>query len=123
MISALDKRWLPKVVLHKFEPFSILQGEEENTTFLFKNMLFLDGLDYLLNCNYHQFWCTILFEPTVAIALRSFLLNPILPFQVKYLEGEYLQLYETVFTKYLLVYEKLLTFKQSEVSIIRQYYQ
>lgn len=119
IIPALDKRWLPKVSLHRFEPPSVpLQSDED---FICKNMLFIESLDYLLICNYHQFWCTILFEPLVVPSLQSFLLTPVLPFECKYLEGECLEVYNVVLNKFLLVYERLLTFKQSRVSLGLKY--
>ncbi|XP_050308119.1 activating signal cointegrator 1 complex subunit 2 [Anthonomus grandis grandis] len=114
IIPALDKRWLPKGSLSQWVPFSIHQKDEENVTFLAKNIVYLQGLEYLLNCDFHQFWCLVLYEPSVTVSLRSFLLNPVLPFQFKYLERDNLQLFKAVFNKFLLVYEKLITFKKSE---------
>lgn len=120
VIPALDKRWLPKRTFHKFVPFCMPQ-DGENTAFLAENTLFIDSLEYLLTCDYHHFWCCILFEESATTAIRSFLLKPVLPFEVNYLEGEYMEVYKTVFNKFLLVYKKLLTFKQSEVCIIQSY--
>lgn len=80
-------------------------------------MLFIDSLDYLLKCNYHQFWCTILFEPTAAVVLRSFILHPVPWYQTVYLEDEYADVYKTVFNKFLSVYKRLLTFKASQVRL------
>lgn len=79
--------------------------------------MFMESLEYLLKCNYHQFWCTVLFEPTAVLALRSFILNPIPPYEAKYLDGEYQNLYKTIYNLFQLVYERLITFKASEVSL------
>ncbi|XP_060522407.1 activating signal cointegrator 1 complex subunit 2 [Cylas formicarius] len=122
VIPALDKRWLPRCVFHNYEPYSFTASKEENLTFLTRNVLFLDSISYLLNCNFHQFWCTILFEPSAVIALRSFLLSPISPYQVRYLEDEYLEVYKAIFENFLLVYEKLVNFKWSEHEYIPEPY-
>ncbi|CAG9773525.1 unnamed protein product [Ceutorhynchus assimilis] len=116
IIPALDRKLLPPTFLHRFEPFSIIQAEEEEerVNFITKNIQYLEGLEFLLNCNFHQFWCTILNEPSAVVALRSFLLEPILPYQFTYLVDECLEVYMAVLTTFLLVYEKLLTFKKSE---------
>lgn len=102
-----------------FEPYIFSLSKEENVDFLTKNMAFFDSLEYLLKCNYHQFWCTIFFEPSAAVSLRSFILNPIPPYQMIHLEEEYANLYHSVFRMFLLVYQRLITFKVSEVSIFR----
>ncbi|ERL91004.1 hypothetical protein D910_08346 [Dendroctonus ponderosae] len=120
IIPALDKRWLLKLSFHKFAPVCIPQQDGENTAFLAENTLFIDSLDYLLTCDYHHFWCCILFEESATTAIRSFLLKPVLPFEANYLEGEYMEVYKTVFNKFLLVYKKLLTFKQSETEYMSQ---
>lgn len=77
-------------------------------------MLFLKTLEYLLCCNYHQFWCLVLFEPEVRLSLHSFILNPILPHQVQDLDTEQLPVYITVLTQFLYVYQRLLTFHESD---------
>lgn len=118
IIPALDRRWLSKGTLPKFQTYFFSEDNEENISFLLKNVSYCEGLDYLLNCSYHQFWCVIFFEPSASIALRSFLLNPIIPFQVEYLDDSYLDLYKTIYNKFLLVYEKLLTFTQSEIEFM-----
>ncbi|XP_030764124.1 activating signal cointegrator 1 complex subunit 2 [Sitophilus oryzae] len=112
---ALDKKWLPKVHFSNYQPYSFANDTEDYECYIEKNLLFLEVLEYLLNCNYHQFWCTILFEPLATVSLRSFLLSPILPFQTSYLDSEYLEIYKAIYTKFILVYRKLLLFKQNEV--------
>uniref|UniRef100_A0A6P7F821 Activating signal cointegrator 1 complex subunit 2 n=1 Tax=Diabrotica virgifera virgifera TaxID=50390 RepID=A0A6P7F821_DIAVI len=115
IIPALDKRWLPKVILYNYEPYVCTQSEEENISFITNNVHFIDSLQYLLKCNFHQFWCTIFFEPSAAVSLRSFILNPVTSHQLAYLEHEYAEVYKTVFKTFLLVYRRLVTFKVSEV--------
>ncbi|CAH0564260.1 unnamed protein product [Brassicogethes aeneus] len=122
IIPALDKRWLPKCVLYPFEPYVFTLPPEENKTFLSSNLLYSRSLDYLLKCNYHQFWCTILYEPTAAICLRSFILNPISNFQCSYLEGDDLLLFREILDKYLLVYQRLLNFKATETEYMPSEY-
>ncbi|XP_072393970.1 activating signal cointegrator 1 complex subunit 2 [Diabrotica undecimpunctata] len=114
IIPALDKRWLPKVILYNYEPYVFTESEEENIGFITNNVHFIDSLQYLLKCNFHQFWCTILFEPSAAVSLRSFILNPVTSHQLAYLENEYADVYKTVFKTFLLVYRRLVTFKVSE---------
>ncbi|CAH1966346.1 unnamed protein product [Acanthoscelides obtectus] len=118
ILPALDKRWLPKCILYKFEPYIFTLSKEENSSFISDNTLFIGALEYLLNCNFHQFWCTILFEPTAVVSLRSFLLNPVLPHQSKYLKGEFSDINKTIFSLFLLVYERLTTFKVSETEFM-----
>ncbi|XP_066137597.1 activating signal cointegrator 1 complex subunit 2 isoform X2 [Euwallacea fornicatus] len=118
VIPALDKRWLPKVAFFNFEPLSLLHWEQANASFVVKNTLYIDSLDYLLKCDFHQFWCTVLFETSAVAAIQSLLLNPILPFESKYLQGEYLEVYRSVYNKFLLVYDKLLDFNKSEIEFM-----
>ncbi|KAJ8959098.1 hypothetical protein NQ318_022355 [Aromia moschata] len=122
IIPALDKKWLPKCVLYRFEPYIFTLSQEENATFLGNNLQFIESLDHLLKCNYHQFWCTILYEPSAVLALRSFILNPIPWYQARYLENEYADVYKTVFNKFLLVYERLLTFRKSPSEYMEEGY-
>ncbi|XP_066261106.1 activating signal cointegrator 1 complex subunit 2-like [Euwallacea similis] len=118
VIPALDKRWLPKVVFFNFEPLSLPHWEQANANFVVKNTLYIDSLNYLLKCDFHQFWCTVLFETSLTSAIQSLLLNPVLPFESKYLDGEYLEVYKSVFNKFLLVYDKLLDFNKSEIEFM-----
>ncbi|KAL1494944.1 hypothetical protein ABEB36_010445 [Hypothenemus hampei] len=126
VIPALDKRWLPKTAFGVFEPLSIIKNDQddddddddEDKNFLMKNSAFLEGLDHLLNYDFHQFWCTILFEPSATAALHSFLLNPILPFHIKWVKGECRTMSNAILSKFLLVYKRLLTFYKSEVEFM-----
>ncbi|XP_056634151.1 activating signal cointegrator 1 complex subunit 2 [Diorhabda sublineata] len=122
IIPALDKRWLPKIILYKFQPYIFTFPKEEDISFLANNLLYIDSLDYFLKCNFHQFWCTILFEPSAAVSLRSFILNPILPYQVAYLEDEYAKVYSTVFEKFLQVYKRLIQFRASQDEYLSEEY-
>ncbi|CAG9812776.1 unnamed protein product [Phaedon cochleariae] len=118
IIPALDKRWLPKCILHTFEPYTFTLSQEENKSFITKNLMFMESLEFLLTCDFHQFWCTILFEPSAAVSLRKFILNPIPHYQTEYLEDEYFDIYKTVFNMFILVYERLITFWVSEKEYI-----
>ncbi|KAJ8916873.1 hypothetical protein NQ315_005880 [Exocentrus adspersus] len=114
IIPALDKRWITKNIFHKYEQYVFTLKQEENISFITNNTLFIDSLDFFLTCNYHQFWCTILFQPSAVICLRSFILHPIPWYQTVYLEDEYADVYNTVFNKFLCVYKRLITFKESQ---------
>lgn len=109
-----DEKWLPKCVLFKYEPYSFTE-KEENQAFITNNLLFIESLEYLLKCNFHQFWCTILFEPTAVVSLRSFMLNPLPPYQARYIDDECAEIYKKIFNMFPLVYERLCTFKCSQV--------
>ncbi|XP_074032009.1 activating signal cointegrator 1 complex subunit 2 [Leptinotarsa decemlineata] len=122
IIPALDKRWLPKCILYKFEPYVFNLSEDENMAFITKNLLFIESLEFLLECDFHQFWCTILFETSAAVSLRSFILNPIPYYQSRYLKGEYAEIYKTVFNRFLHVYKRLLNFRASEVEYMPENY-
>lgn len=123
LLSLQDIRWLPKCILYQFEPYSFNLSKEENVSFVTRNTLFVEGLEYLVKCDFHQFWCTILFEPSATLALRSFVLNPVPPYEAKYLEDEHATIYKRIFHIYPLVFERLITFRASEVSSnIFQYY-
>lgn len=118
IIPALDKKWLPKTYFYKYKPYSLGSDLEANGSIQANNLLFLQCLDFLLDCSYHQFWCTILFEPSAPISLRSFLLNTISPFQIKYLNDTNSKTFKAIYEKFHLVYERLLLLKESEVLTI-----
>lgn len=122
IIPALHKRWLPKIILYNFQPYAFTFPTEDDMVFITDNLMYIDCLDYLLKCNFHQFWCTILFEPSAAVSLRSFILNPILPHQMAYLEDDYAKVYIAVFNKFLLVYQRLIQFKASEDEYLSEEY-
>lgn len=106
-----------KNILHNFEPYFFTSSKEDNQAFILNNLAYLDSLEFLLQCDFHQFWCTVLYEPSCAVSLRSFFLHPIPPYQVPYLEDEYAEIYNRIYNLYLLVYTRLITFKESEVNL------
>ncbi|KAG5888952.1 hypothetical protein JTB14_012211 [Gonioctena quinquepunctata] len=55
IIPALDRRWLPKCILHKFEPYTFTLSPEENIAFITNNVLFIDTLEYLLKLFGNEF--------------------------------------------------------------------
>ncbi|CAG9859128.1 unnamed protein product [Phyllotreta striolata] len=122
IIPALDQRWLPKLVLYPFEPYNFASPDEENSNFIVKNVDFSDTLDYFSKCDFHQFWCSVIFENSSAVSLRSFLLNPIFPYQMKHLNGEFSDLYRVILEKFLLVYKRLIKFDFSETENIPEKY-
>lgn len=83
--------------------------------FVESNVLFIETLQDLLDCDYHQFWCHVLFEPKICTVLANFVLNPVHWYERHNLEDVYLQVYNVVFEKVLKVYERLLRFKETEV--------
>ncbi|XP_044253366.1 activating signal cointegrator 1 complex subunit 2 [Tribolium madens] len=115
VIPALSKCWLPESQqYYKYQPYNFTLSKKENSSYLISNRLFLQTLHYLLSCNYHQFWCLVLYEPKVAVCLHSFLLNPILPHQIKNLDDETCTVYLAVFSQFRRVYQRLTTFQETE---------
>ncbi|EFA08000.1 activating signal cointegrator 1 complex subunit 2 [Tribolium castaneum] len=115
IIPALSKFWLPESQQYfKYQPYNFALSKDENSSYLANNRHFLQTLHYLLSCNYHQFWCLVLYEPKVAISLHSFLLSPVLPHQIKNLDDETCTLYLAVFSQFHRVYQRLTTFQETE---------
>jgi activating signal cointegrator complex subunit 2 len=115
VLPALSKCWLPESQqFFKYQPYNFTLSAEKNSSFIKNNQLFLKTLHYLLSCNYHQFWCLVLFEPKIAICLHSFLLNPIVPYQIKNLDEEAATVYLQVFSQLRRVYQRLTTFQETE---------
>lgn len=117
-LPSQSKCWLPESQqFFKYQPYNFTLSAEKNSSFIKNNQLFLKTLHYLLSCNYHQFWCLVLFEPKIAICLHSFLLNPIVPYQIKNLDEEAASVYLQVFSQLRRVYQRLTTFQETEVDL------
>lgn len=57
----------------------------------------------------------MIFEPHFKTILRSYLFNPVQMYELKYLEGEYLALYDDSYNKVAMIYLRMLTCKESNV--------
>ncbi|GJQ72174.1 hypothetical protein Trydic_g3266 [Trypoxylus dichotomus] len=115
---ALHYCWIQKEhSYYKYQPYYSEVAKEENELFSSSNTLFLENLQFLLHCNYHQFWNYIVFEPRIKTILRSFLFNPVQMYELKYL-GEYLKLYNDIYNKVAAIYLRILTYKESNVEFM-----
>lgn len=85
-----------------------------------KNKLFLESLKYILERSYHQFWVLLLFEPKVRKILASFLENPLAWYETKHLDKENLILYSEICDCAAKVYNKMLTFRQSDTEYMSE---
>ncbi|XP_022916248.2 activating signal cointegrator 1 complex subunit 2 [Onthophagus taurus] len=120
-IAALDEKWIQKEhSYHEYQPYYSEVSPEENSLFLTKNKLFLDNLTFLLQCNYHQFWNYMVYEPRIKSILHGFLENPVNWYEIKHLQGEYLKLYNQIYEKVANVYLRLLTFKESDHEYMKE---
>lgn len=112
-----DKCWLsPEKRFVKFHPFYPQFSDKENEEFLKRNLEFLESIDFLTKCTYHQFWCYIMCEPRVSVIIKSFLEHSVSPYAVVCLNEEFLQLYNKIYSSICCIYERLLHFNVSSVS-------
>lgn len=77
--------------------------------------MFLENLQFILNCTYHQFWCYFVFELRIVNMLDSFITNPISMQELKLLNKNYLSFYENLHECVAKIVMRLLTFKESKV--------
>ncbi|KAF2897338.1 hypothetical protein ILUMI_08833 [Ignelater luminosus] len=111
---ALDKCWLsPEKRFVKFHPFYPQFSNKENEEFLRRNLEFLESIDFLTKCTYHQFWCYVMCEPRVSVIIKSFLEHSVSPYAAIYLNEEFLQLYNKIYSTVCCIYERLLHFNVS----------
>ncbi|KRT81935.1 hypothetical protein AMK59_5834 [Oryctes borbonicus] len=117
---ALHSDWIQKEhSYHKYQPYYSEVAEEENELYASSNKLFLENLQFLLQCSYHQFWNYIIFEPRIKMILRSFIFNPVHMYELKYL-GKHLELYNDIYTDIATIYSRILTCKESNVEFMSE---
>ncbi|KAI4456742.1 hypothetical protein MML48_8g00002497 [Holotrichia oblita] len=118
---ALNAYWIQKGhSYYKYQPYYSEVAKEENELFISANKGFLENLQFLLQCTYHQFWNYVIFEPRLKTILRSYLLNPVHIYELKYLEGEYLTFYDDIYNKVAMIYLRMLTCKESNVEFMSE---
>lgn len=111
-----DKSWIsPNKVYYNYQEYYGEFSKEDNNYFVEKNFLFNETLQDLLDYDYHQFWCHILFESNIAAILTHFVLNPIYWYEIHTLDDTSYQIYNVIFDNVLKIYERMLKFKESEV--------
>ncbi|KAL3274673.1 hypothetical protein HHI36_016053 [Cryptolaemus montrouzieri] len=115
VIPALHVSWLPEhIPTFEYQEYDFSLPGEENTWFLENNKNYLLFLEYLVRCNYHQFWCSVLFKEDVQNSIRDFLLSPIPIYQYKELGRSYQKVYKSIFNNFYMVVKRLIFFKESE---------
>lgn len=113
-----DKSWISREKpYNNYQEYYGEFSKEDNSLFIERNVAFSETLQELLDYDYHQFWCHILFEPKICVVLTHFVLNPIYWYELHNLDDVYCQVYNIVFDKVLKVYERMLRFKESEVFV------
>lgn len=115
VIPALDKSWFPlDLPIFEYQNYDFNGTEEDNAWFLENNKGYNLFLQYLIQCNYHQFWCSIIFNDEVCKVLREFTLSPIPIYLYPELKTKFQDMYKTTFNRYYMVWKRLFNFKESE---------
>lgn len=80
------------------------------------NLKFCETLEDLLKYDFQTFWCVLLFAPEAGIVLKEFISEPVYIFDYDCLSEEEMDIYVRIVINGLHVYQRMLRFKESEVS-------
>lgn len=99
-----------------YQPYYPQFSREENYLFKISNTGFCQTLEDLLEYDFHIFWCVISFSEEVPIILNDFIKEPVYIFDYDRLGEEERAISYDITINSLHVYQRLIRFKQSEVS-------
>lgn len=116
-----DVRWLTEKELHfyyQYQPYYPQFSKEENYLFKEKNLNFCETLQDLLDYDFQTFWCVLLFAPEAGAVLKEFVSEPVYVFDYDFLNEEEMDIYCSVMINALHVYQRMLRFRESDVSVL-----
>lgn len=101
---------------YEYQPYYPQFSKEENNLFEPLNWNFCETLQEFLEYDFQTFWCVLLFSSQARAVLKDFIFCPVYDFDYDCLNEAELDVYVRAALKVLHIYQRMLQFKESEVS-------